>query len=339
MKIGDRIYNLILYNRNIKQATMYFLKSSLLLKNPLYNFWYAKLVVKKMQKFEKIPFRVMIENTNVCNADCTFCPHKFMKRKTGIMDVDLSRRIIDECKDLGIDYVTIYGFGEPFLDSYFFERVEYAKSKGISRVTTNTNAMYLNNEKIRKILESGIDEVYISFDAATEVTYKRIRPGLNFGRVEQNVSNLISEKMKRNLRKPEITLSFVESSFNKHEVKQYIQKWKNKVDNISISTIHNWGGDIESDNENSDSSRRDPCRLLWTDMVISWNGDVPLCCNDYENKNILGNIKEQSIPKIWGGKKLRRIREVHKAGDFAKINVCADCEYNFHHKSPWWITK
>jgi radical SAM protein with 4Fe4S-binding SPASM domain len=339
MKIGNQIYNLVLYNRSIKQIAIYLLKNRLLVKNPVYNFCYAKLIRKKMQKFEDIPFRVMIENTNACNANCTFCPHKIMRRKTGIMDTNLSKRIIDECKNLGIDYITIYGFGEPLLDPYIFERVAYAKSKGIARVTTNTNAMYLNNEKVKRLLESGIDEVYISFDAATEITYRRIRPGLNFEIVEQNILALIQEKKERNLKKPEIIMSFVESSANKHEVKQYIQKWKSKADNVSISAIHNWTGDIESSNENSNGLRRDPCRLLWADMVISWNGDVPLCCNDYENKIILGNVKNQSIKEIWGGEKPRKIRELHKGGEFEKLNICAQCEYNLHHKSPWWVAK
>jgi len=292
-----------------------------------------------MRKFESVPFRVIIENTNACNADCTFCPHKMMSRKTGIMDMDLTRRIIDECKDLGIDYVAIYGFGEPLLDPHFFERVEYAKWKGISRVITNTNAMYLNNEKTRKILESGIDEVYISFDAATEETYKKIRPGLSFRTVEQNVLNLVKEKKQRSSDKPEIILSFVESSVNKQEAKRFIQKWTNMADNISISIIHNWTGDIESNNKDNIGSRRDACRLLWTDMVISWNSEVPLCCNDYENRIILGNIKHQSIKEIWGGKELRKIRGSHIQGNFKEVSLCANCGYNYHHKSPWWVFK
>ena len=339
MKTADRVYNLVLYNRSIKRVVKSLLKLSVLVNSPAYNCWYTRLAGRKMQKFGNIPFRVQIENTNVCTGNCVFCPHKTMKRKTGIMDIDLTRRIIDECKDLGINYVTTYGFGEPLLDPHFFGRTEYAKSKQISRVTTNTNAMYLNNEKAGRILESGLDEVYVSLDAATEETYKRIRPGLSFEMVEQNVLNLVEKKKKRNSRKPQIILSFVESSINKHEARQYIKKWKDKVDNISISTMHNWTGAIQRNSNNSSGSRRDACRLLWTDMIVRWNGDVSLCCHDYENRIVLGNVNSNTIEEIWSGEKLRKIREWHKDGCFHKIHICEKCEYNYHNKSSWWVSK
>jgi len=338
MKIGKLIYNQVLYNHRVKKLAAVLLKSPLLIKNPIYNYLYHCLLVRKMRRFEKVPFRVMIENTNTCNANCTFCPHKIMKRKIGVMDMVLFKKIIDECKKLKIKYVTIYGFGEPLLDRKFFERVRYAESVGIPRVTTNTNGMYFNKEKIREVFDSGLDEIYISFDAATTKTYKKIRPGLDFQTVEKNILDLVREKKRRKLKKPEIILSYVESQDNQGETLSYIKKWKDKVDNISVSFIHNWTGDIDS-GEILRGGRRDPCRLLWTDMVISWNGDVPLCCNDYENKVILGNIKTQSIEEIWGGEKLRQIRDFHRKGEFEKIPICRNCEYNYHHKSPWWVAK
>jgi radical SAM protein with 4Fe4S-binding SPASM domain len=338
MKIGKLIYNQVLYDHRQKKIAAKLLKSPLLIKNPVYNFFYNRLLTQKMKQFEKIPFRVMIENTNVCNANCIFCPHKIMKRKVGVMNMGLFKKIIEECKKVKIEYVTIYGFGEPLLDNQFFERVEYTKSVGIQRVTTNTNGMYLDEEKIEKVFNSGLDEIYVSFDAATSKTYKKIRPGLDFQIVKNNILNLVKEKERRQSKKPEIILSYVESRDNKHEIKKYIKQWKGMVDNISVSFIQNWTGDIES-GEILMVGRRDPCRLLWTDMVISWNGDVPLCCNDYGNRMILGNINDQSIKEIWGGDKLRKIRELHKGGEFEKINICAQCEYNFHHKSPWWVSK
>lgn len=337
MKIDEKIYDFVLYNRGTKKFVSWFLRSGFA-KNRIYNVIYQRHVHRKMERYKNLPFRVMIENTNICGADCIFCPHRFMKREKGIMELELSKKIIDECKALGIEYVTIYGFGEPLLDPHFFERIKYAKSKGISRVTTNTNAGYLNDDNVKKILESRLDEIYISFDAATEEVYKKIRPGLEFSMVEKNILSLVKAKAKSKTNKPEIILSFVESSLNTREVDKYIRKWKDKVDHISISLIHNWTGDIEFE-ESSNEGRRDPCRLLWTDMVISWNGDVPLCCNDYENKVLLGNINERSIQEIWSGLQLEQIRQWHLEKDFTKSLICKNCKYNYHHKSPWWVNK
>lgn len=338
MKISNLIYNQIVYNHRFKKAAGRFLDNPFINKNPIYLYYYNKVMARKMENYQETPFRVMIENTNICNADCVFCPHKIMKRKTGIMEMGLFKKIADECQRLGIGYVTVYGFGEPLLDKSFFDRINYCKSLGIPRVTTNTNAMYFDTKKIGQVFDSGLDEIYISFDAATERTYKKIRPGLDFSVVENNIFSLINEKRKRNSAKPEIILSFVESSLNASETHKYIKKWQGKADHVSISYIHNWTGDVTYGIKNL-TKKRDPCRLLWTDMVISVNGDVPLCCNDYENKVILGNIKKQSIKEIWGGKRLACIRKFHRFGQFTNAGICSRCTYNSHSKSPWWIGK
>jgi MoaA/NifB/PqqE/SkfB family radical SAM enzyme len=36
-------------------------------------------------------------------------------------------------------------------------------------------------------------------------------------------------------------------------------------------------------------------------MIIDWNGDAVLCCDDWSHKVILGNLKKQSIEEIWFG--------------------------------------
>lgn len=336
-KISDLIYNLVLYDRFVKKITIFFLKQPWFVSNVVYQKLYERQIRKKIIHFKSIPFRVMVENTNLCNADCVFCPHKKMKRKTGVMKMDLFKKIVSDCVELNINYLTIYGFGEPLLDKNFIEKVNLAKQAGLKRVTTNTNAAYLNKEIAKQIIEEGLDEIYISFDAATEETYKKIRPGLQFDEVENNIKTLIELKKKANSEKPEIFLSFVESDLNKKEVHLYEEKWKHLVDGISFSIVHNWTGAVNFGK--NELAPKDPCRLLWTDMVISYDGSVPLCCNDYENKVILGNVNKQTIAEVWGGKKLSKVRKNHMSKNFSKVEICSSCQYNYHYKSPWWVGK
>jgi len=256
-----------------------------------------------------------------------------MKRKLGTMEMRLYKKIVDEGKNMGISQITLHGFGEPLTDKYFFDKVRYAKRKGISKVTTNTNGILLDFEKIKKIFESGLDEIYISFDAASELTYRKIRPRLNFSQIEENIRQLTLEKKKREVQKPKIFLSFVETKENISEEEQYLKRWGRLVDGISISKMHNWAGGIKLDFE---KAKKDPCRLLWTDMVVSWDGKVPLCCNDYENRVILGDLNSQNISEVWQGEKLKKIRGKHQKSLFNEIKLCANCQSNFHYRMPWW---
>lgn len=334
----DKLYDLVVYNYRVKGAVMALLKSPLTVKNPAYLLFYNSFLENRMKLFEVAPFRVMIENTNLCNLSCTFCPHKMMKRKKGIMSESLFKRIIMQCKSLGIDYVTIYGFGEPLLDSNFSERVKWAKLKGIGRVTTNTNGLLLHEKTSRKIIEAGLDEIYVSIDAAMQETYRKVRSSSKLAAVEKNILSLLKIREELGRENPTVVLSFVQSEVNRHETRFFVSKWENVTDHVSISKIHNWTGDIEISGK-IDCQMSDPCRLLWTDMVISWDGKVPLCCNDYENRIILGNLETNSIEDIWGGEELMTIREFHKRREFNEIVLCKQCTYNYHDKSPWWVSK
>jgi radical SAM protein with 4Fe4S-binding SPASM domain len=334
----DKLYDVVVYNYKFKRAVMKLLKSPLTVKNPAYLLLYNDFLENRMKLFGEVPFRVMIENTNYCNLSCTFCPHKIMKRKKGIMSESLFKQIIDQCKSLGINYVTIYGFGEPLLDPNFCEKVNWAKKKEISKVTTNTNALFLNEKISKNIIEAGLDEIYISIDAGTPETYRKVRSSIKLAIVEKNILSLLILRSRMGREKPIVILSYVESEVNKHETELFISKWKNLVDSISISKIHNWTGDIKI-GDTINHEMRDPCRLLWTDMVINWDGKVPLCCNDYENRITLGNLKGNLIEKIWGGEELKNIRELHKKREFNKITPCRHCIYNCHDKSPWLVSK
>ncbi len=68
-------------------------------------------------------------------------------------------------------------------------------------------------------------------------------------------------------------------------------------------------------------------------MVVDWNGDVVLCCDDWNHSTILGNLKNQTIEEIWNGEKLRAIRQAHIKGEFYRVPLCAGC----NKKSVWWL--
>src|SRR4029079_8608020 len=79
----------------------------------------------------RLPEIVQIEATNICNAKCVFCPRDEMHRRQGVMSLDLVKRIVDECAELGITHVRMHNYGEAFVDRKLVEKVRYAKQKGI----------------------------------------------------------------------------------------------------------------------------------------------------------------------------------------------------------------
>ncbi len=67
------------------------------------------------------------------------------------------------------------------------------------------------------------------------------------------------------------------------------------------------------------------CSTPLTTFNIMSNGDVILCCNDFSNKLILGNVNDLSIREIWNSEKYQEIREMLYKGEYKKISGCSTC--------------
>jgi radical SAM protein with 4Fe4S-binding SPASM domain len=60
--------------------------------------------------------------------------------------------------------------------------------------------------------------------------------------------------------------------------------------------------------------------------VLLPNGDVVLCCMDYNLKHVIGNLLTQSYAEIFAGEKLAEIVKMNEAVGFDKCSICKSCE-------------
>ena len=123
----------------------------------------------------RLPDIVQIESTNLCNAKCVFCPRDEMHRQQGIMDMDLFRKVVDECAALGITHVRLHNYGEPFLDRRLVEKVRYAKTRGIAEVGMISNGSLITPNIAQGLIDAGLDAINISVDASGKETFERTR--------------------------------------------------------------------------------------------------------------------------------------------------------------------
>ena len=147
------------------------------------------------------PEYLQIDITGFCNLQCRMCPQGIggkIKEK-GIMDLPLYKHIIDSGKKAGIFSVLLVLTGEPLLNNNFFNMVRYAKIKGM-KVQTSTNCTLLTPEKSKQIIESGIDEIILSFDTVKKNLYENYRKGADFDSVFSNIIGFLElrKKLKRN---------------------------------------------------------------------------------------------------------------------------------------------
>jgi hypothetical protein len=60
------------------------------------------------------------------------------------------------------------------------------------------------------------------------------------------------------------------------------------------------------------------------------NGDVALCCLDYDGQFLLGHLDaDTSIGEIWKGAAYKDVRLRHKQARQAEIHLCRHCTKSF----------
>lgn len=269
----------------------------------------------------KFPATINIETTNICNASCTICPHSRMIRPKGVMEEALYRKVIDECAAQGCRSVHLHNFGEPLFDPALPQRIAYAKTKGIKSVKIFTNASLLHGQKAQDLLESGIDEIKVSIDGADREEFESIRRGLNYEEVTSNIRRFVSLRNERQQRTPRLIVACSTTS----SMRRSMDHLKTVVDEYDFGRLHNWAGQTES----ARSRLRKPCARVWRTFTILWNGDVALCCLDFEGEAKLGNVNQASVEGIWKSPGYTRIKSCHRDGSQHQIAICRKCSKSF----------
>lgn len=120
------------------------------------------------------PLKVYYDITTKCNLNCVFC-------FKGKPDIDVSRKQafdnIAKIADANIPDVVFIG-GEPLCCEFFFEAVEYAKSKGLN-VGIVTNGTLFTDENVKLLKALVNNSISISLHAPNDSLHDSISNGKN----------------------------------------------------------------------------------------------------------------------------------------------------------------
>ena len=111
------------------------------------------------------PFVMILSPTWRCNLRCAGCYSLGYQRHPGLSR-DLVMRILDECEELGIYFITVLG-GEPFAYPHLFDMVE-THPNIFWQIYTNGTLM--DSEKAQRIAELGNASVVVSIEGYEEET-------------------------------------------------------------------------------------------------------------------------------------------------------------------------
>lgn len=277
------------------------------------------------------------------------CPRDGMERYQGEMDRDIFIKAVDECSSEKMEYIHFHLNGEPLLldiDELCW-RLEYAKSTNPDkRLVFFTNGSLLTKDKVRKICKTGLDILVISIDGGTAEDYERVRVGLKFETVKENVRYLIEYRNATNT-KMKLQTAIIPQKMNENSVGLYHKIFADMgIDDVGGSGVQNIGGLIDSDSmilhkyQYMTGDINAPCWRVFLDLSITADGKAVICCQDVQARHIIGDIKTQSIKEIWQGDLMTEVRDNFALGYKDRIKLCVDCDYMRSFVAPdFWRDK
>lgn len=308
--------------------------------NVLLSYWLTRLIRRPLQW--GMPFTLSVEPTTACNLRCPECPSglRAFTRPTGNLREDFFRRLIDEVhRDLL--YLIFYFQGEPYINPAFLDMVRYASDRGIYTITS-TNGHFLHEDNARRTVESGLDRLIISVDGTTQEVYEQYRKGGQLDQVLQGARNVVRWKRQLKAKTPHLIFQFLVVRPNEHQIDDlYRLAAEIGIDEVRLKTAQVYdyqnGHPLIPTDERYARYARQPdgtyrvknrllnhCWKLWHSCVITWDGQVVPCCFDKDAQHRLGDLKRNSLRRIWQSEAFYQFRrQLLKGRD--QIDICANC--------------
>lgn len=193
------------------------------------------------------PLYVQVGVADACNYRCQFCwdhpsyvedghaypddiaaiyyaaqPDRYDKT---IMGWEMFTDLVDDLHTLGTRKLKFIGRGESFLNKNFVDMVEYTKRKRFN-CTVTTNGSLMTPGHVRRLVASGLNELFVSINAASPQTYNEVhlhtKPGA-FEKVKAAVASVAEEKARTRSKHPYVNASFVVQKNNYHELPEMVR--------------------------------------------------------------------------------------------------------------------
>lgn len=231
---------------------------------------------------------VEIEINGSCNRACSYCPNSISSRKNvGEMDLRRFDLIIKQLQDGNFKGVLSFHFyNEPLLHPLFFEFVTKVKERlSDSILKIYSNGTLLTIELFREAVKRGVDHFIIT-------KHRSEREGYLF---DKTYLKLTDQELK--------LVTFV---------------------NESKILKSNRGG-ILGDEFTEPLLLKMPCFIPGNMIVITCEGNLIPCFEDYFETQFMGNVFEISLDEILSSEKFLNFVLSLRKGRRDLFNICKNC--------------
>lgn len=276
----------------------------------------------------------LLELSNACNHRCLFCAHQKMKRKVGKMKPEMVESVLRQAYALGTREVGMYATGEPFIVPELADYIRLAKEIGYTYVYLTSNGALATPERIRAVVDAGVDSVKFSINAPERELYKFIHGKDDFDKVKEHLVYL-NQYRKESGRDYKIYITGILTRYTEHTRDDYFTVFDGLADQIVFKNVYNQGGYMpEIDYQlkcTFDDEKMRRCNLAFDALCVTCEGYLSLENADFDNMLIVADLNKVSLKEGWYGDKMKEVRQMFLE-DRLEGTLCHGCVH--HCQSP-----
>lgn len=273
------------------------------------------------------PKSILIETCNNCQGKCFFCPYDEIRRKekTIFLDFKVITRLVDEIANHKFERLTLFNNNEPLLDNRIYDIIAYAHQKMPDiEITLSTNGRLLSQECLKKLKTSGLSTLYISIPSLKEEEYREMM-SYDLSKIVKIIDGICNPEIIKMIR-----IAIPRTKYYDNDEFVSFFKLRN-IDLCSwdVEYKEDWNIANKIKNIVDFSNYSGPCDRPMDQAVILADGDMVICCRDWNKDNIIGNVKDKTIYEIWKNQKMIDIQENIASFSYDKIAACKNCSLNY----------
>lgn len=270
-------------------------------------------VINKSSK----PISLFLDPSFACNLHCPNCISESLRKQGFSRKLMRSDRVHEILDKYGAYLIraTLALWGEPLLNKRFAEIVRLLKAYDIFCETSTNLSVPLSDQSIEAIVSSGLDEVRLSIDGATQETYEHYRVGGNLNLVLNNLQRLVDVKRRLGVKHPKLRWQYLLFPWNQHErelaehlAKEYgadefysfpgdlwnsTQSIKTRVSSDDVTPLGERGYEFSINmSRRVENFQHAGCDFLDHTLAIHSDGTIFPCCYFPTPKDALGSWEE-----------------------------------------------
>jgi MoaA/NifB/PqqE/SkfB family radical SAM enzyme len=275
---------------------------------------------------------ISLEAHSVCNQRCFFCPVSIAPREPSFMPTELYERIIAEIAELGepIEIVAMIQYNEPTVDRRFIDQVRAIKNAGLPPAVLS-NGTGLTPDKVDALVDmGGISYFSVNLSTLDPERYAEER-GRNH--LERVLANLDYAKDKSLADEMVIVVLGADPERHALDFEAITKRFEGSNFKVQDFEANDRAGYLEIGlaAEGRDLSVRG-CDYMGSRPIehvhITAAANIVLCCQDYDESWVLGNLENESLREVLDGEAYARARrQVYGIEAPPEDFICDNCRY------------